>query len=676
MQTDTAHTNESLDRRAATVPTGDEVMLSVVIVNYNVRYFLEQCLQSVFAATEGMTAEVWVVDNNSVDGSVAMVRSKFPQVRLIANSDNPGFGRANNQALRQVKGKYVLMLNPDTLVPPDTFHRCIDFMLSHPDCGGLGVKMLNGEGQFLKESKRGFPSPETSFYKISGLIHLFPHHKRIAYYYLGHLSEDETHEVDILPGAYLMMSREALDKVGYFDEAFFMYGEDIDLSWRIRLAGFKNYYLPSARIIHYKGESTKKGSLNYVYTFYNAMAIFARKYFSGPHARLYNGLITVAIWLRALLSFVQRIVRRVALPLADFLLAFGGFVAIKWAWAAGWASNVAYYPPVYTWGVLPLYVLFMMLVCWLYGGYERPVRWGRVVRGVGVGAGLLLIFYSLLDETQRYSRMVLVLGSVWTLLAMLGVRGLLGLLGVEGFAVQRKARRDLLVGSREEVLRVSTLLNDVGGEPDFEGYVACDCSRPDDYVLGHVGQLAELVRIHKVGSVVFCAKDLPVQDIIGHMASLNVSGVNYKIVPADGDFAIGSATIDSYDDLYAVEVETIATPLNRRNKRLFDFLSALLLLLLSPLLFWFEQNKGQFFPHCLSVLVGRRTWVGYASEDGAAQPEHLPQLKPGVFSPASALGPRAEGVNAAVASKLNLRYARSYRVSADLRILLRNLFRI
>ena len=240
--------------------------LSIVIVNYNVKFFLEQCLVSVFEASEGIDTEVWVVDNNSVDGSVSMVREKFPQVHLIANSDNPGFSKANNQALRQITGEYALLLNPDTLVEKDTFRKCIDFMESHPDCGGLGVKMINGEGRYLPESKRGFPSPEVSFYKISGLIHLFPKSKRIARYYLGHLSEDETNEIEILPGAYLMIRKTVLDKIGLLDETFFMYGEDIDFSYRILLAGYKNYYLPSARIIHYKGESTKKGSMNYVYS--------------------------------------------------------------------------------------------------------------------------------------------------------------------------------------------------------------------------------------------------------------------------------------------------------------------------------------------------------------------------------------------------------------------------
>ena len=257
--------------------------LSVVIVNYNVKYFLKQCLSSVFGSQRRLACDselgldVWVVDNDSVDGSVEMVCSEFPDVHVIENHENVGFAKANNMALAQATGDCLLLLNPDTIVESDTFVRCVDFMQSHADCGGLCVKMVDGEGRYLKESKRGFPTPEASFYKISGLIRLFPHSRRFAAYYMGHLPDDEDNDIEIMPGAFLMFRREVYSQIGGLDESYFMYGEDIDFSWRIHLAGWKNHYLPQARIVHYKGESTKKGSMNYVYTFYNAMVIFVKK---------------------------------------------------------------------------------------------------------------------------------------------------------------------------------------------------------------------------------------------------------------------------------------------------------------------------------------------------------------------------------------------------------------
>ncbi|MBR2958870.1 MAG: glycosyltransferase, partial [Bacteroidales bacterium] len=342
--------------------------LSVVIVNYNVKYFLKQCLSSVYGSeltlADGSRLEfdVWVVDNDSVDGSTEMVERDFPQVHIIANKENVGFARANNQALNAISNsgsqlqnsefktqnsELFLLLNPDTVVERETFVRCADFMAAHPDCGGLCVKMVDGKGRFLKESKRGFPTPEASFYKLSGLIHLFPHSRRVAAYYMGHLPDDETNEIEIMPGAFLMFRREVYNQIGGLDESYFMYGEDIDFSWRIRLAGWKNYYLPQTRIIHYKGESTKKGSMNYVYTFYNAMSIFVKRYFTGSGARLFTALLHLAIWLRAAVAWVGRIARRLAVPVADFAAAYGGFLLLKQLWEHLKGVGSDYYPAEY-----------------------------------------------------------------------------------------------------------------------------------------------------------------------------------------------------------------------------------------------------------------------------------------------------------------------------------------
>lgn len=649
--------------------------LSVIIVNYNVQYFLEQCLQSVAVAAEGIDTEVWVVDNNSVDGSVAMVRDKFPHVHLIANHDNPGFAKANNQALKQCTGKYCLLLNPDTVVERDCFRQCIDFMEQHPDCGGLGVKMINGEGVYLKESKRGFPSPKTSFFKISGLIRLFPHHKTIAAYYMGHLSNDEINEIDVLPGAFLMVSKEALNKVGLLDESFFMYGEDIDFSWRIKLAGYKNYYLPTTRIIHYKGESTKKGSMNYVYTFYNAMVIFTKKYFSGGNAALYILLIKLAIWARASLSFVRRLMAKIMVPLMDFAAAYGGFLIIKNLWATYWADNINYYPPEYTFLILPIYVLILMMGSWLYGGYEKPTNLWRIVRGMGFGALILLVFYSLLDETHRYSRAVVLLGSLWTILSTLGIRGLLSILKVEGYELRRQRKPSMLiVGDREETTRVRNLIGSIGMEPSFVGMVSVVPQQEDRFFIGNSLQLSELIRYYKTDEVVFCSKDMTAQQIISLMSQLQTTGVIYKIVPEESDFMVGSNAINSSEDLYAIDLNTISAPLNRRNKRLFDIAYSLILLLFSPVIFWPQQRKQHFFRHCFSVLVGKHSWVGYANtaltEGGTTQP--LPPIRKGIFTPCDML----PGNRHLDATRLNMRYAKDYKMSTDMLIVWRNLWNI
>src|SRR5688572_26761822 len=293
--------------------------LSIIIVNYNVEHFLDQCLQSVYKAIANgpSDTEVFVVDNNSVDGSIAMVREKFPQTIVIENKENVGFSKANNQAIHQSKGEYVLLLNPDTVVQEDTFIRVIQFMDSHPDAGGLGVKMIDGKGKFLPESKRGLPTPWVAFYKIFGLSKFFPRSKKFGRYHLGFLDKDKNHEIEILSGAFMLMRKSVLDKVGVLDETFFMYGEDIDLSYRITQGGFKNYYFADTTIIHYKGESTKKSSVNYVFVFYKAMVIFAKKHFSQRNAGMFSFLINMAIYLRASLAVGMRVIKKLTIPLLD-----------------------------------------------------------------------------------------------------------------------------------------------------------------------------------------------------------------------------------------------------------------------------------------------------------------------------------------------------------------------
>lgn len=278
------------------------MQLSIIIVNYNVKYFLEQCLQSVLLATKNCTAEIFVVDNNSTDGSKQFLEPLFKEVHFIWLPKNIGFAKANNIALTKTSGDYILFLNPDTIVAEDSFEKTIAFLQNNTAIGALGVKMIDGRGQFLKESKRAFPSPSISLFKILGLANLFPKSKLFAKYHMGHLSVNENNEVDVLAGAFMLVPKVVLNVVGSFDEAFFMYGEDVDLSYRIQKAGYKNYYFAKTTILHFKGESTKKGSLNYVRLFYKAMNLFVHKHYKSGNAAVFTFLINIGIWFRASLA--------------------------------------------------------------------------------------------------------------------------------------------------------------------------------------------------------------------------------------------------------------------------------------------------------------------------------------------------------------------------------------
>ncbi|MBX2923090.1 MAG: glycosyltransferase family 2 protein [Chitinophagaceae bacterium] len=286
------------------------MLLSVIIVSYNAKYFLEHCLLSVLKAGRNITMEVIVVDNHSIDNSRDYLQPAFPQVKFTWLNDNIGFGKACNLGLMQATGQYILFLNPDTIVPEDCFEKCIGFSGSQPHAGGLGVRMTDGRGVFLKESKRGFPSLWVSLLKLSGIGSLFPRSRFFAGYYMGHLPENEINKIDILSGAFMFIPARVLQVTGGFDEAFFMYGEDIDLSFRIQKAGYENYYYPDITIVHFKGESTVKTSRKYVYTFYNAMRIFIRKHYPYFLSVLYSFLVTLAMLAAAIITTGRNVFNR------------------------------------------------------------------------------------------------------------------------------------------------------------------------------------------------------------------------------------------------------------------------------------------------------------------------------------------------------------------------------
>ncbi len=523
--------------------------LSIIIVNYNVQNFLEQCLHSVKAACKDIDAEIFVVDNQSVDGSVGMLKSKFSEVHLIENAENVGFSKANNQAIRLAKGEYVLLLNPDTIVEVDTFSKCLAFMDAHPEAGGLGVKMIDGKGRYLPESKRGLPTPEVSFYKISGLIKLFPRSKRFARYYMGNLNENETHSIDVLAGAFMLLRKSVLDKIGLLDEQFFMYGEDIDLSYRICLAGYKNYYFPETRIIHYKGESTKKGSINYVVVFYKAMQIFMEKHFANRQSRLFSVLITCAIWLRAALSVVKRAFRKIAFPLFDFTVLYAVSFGLVQFWERFYFQNPSYYPEIFTNQILPAYIALWVCGMLAFKAYQTPIRFLQIWKGIGVGTLAILALYALVSPQFHFSRALILMGALSSLLIVSLSRYLLALTGMKAFRLYtRKNKIYALIGSEDECLRISKLLRKTDNNLQIIFVNAGRQTEKDNFFVGNINELSEIIRIQKVNELVFCTKNIAVKEVISRISELKVSSqIDIKIAPPDSDFLIGSNAVQILD---------------------------------------------------------------------------------------------------------------------------------
>ena len=640
--------------------------ISIVVVNYNVKYFLEQCLHSVRKASQNISSEFFVVDNNSVDGSCAMIREKFPEVHLIENDQNLGFSRANNQAIRLSSGRYILLLNPDTVIEEDTLTRCLDHMEKNPDAGALGVRMIDGKGNFLPESKRSFPTPRIAFYKVFGFSRLFPKSRVFSRYHLGYLDENEMNDVEVLPGAFMMLRKSALDKVGLLDEDFFMYGEDIDISYRLMKAGYRNIYFPETTIIHYKGESTRKGSMNYVITFYRAMIIFARKHFSRKMAKSYTFLINIAIYFRAFLAIARRFIKNIFIPLLEAALIYLGFYIIKPVWESYKFPHGGGYPAEYMAFVVPTYIIIWMLSLFFSGAYDRPFKLGSVVKGIFAGTLIILVIYALLPESLRYSRALLLIGGAWALSSGILLRLLAHISGIHGFELSTsRKKRIIIVGSLTESERVESILKKTEIRTEVIGFVSTIHDSSNKF-LGQTSQLSEIIKINRIDEIIFCAADMSSQDIISSMMNLSDIRITYKIAPPESLSIIGSNSINTAGDLYLIDFSSITKSSSRRNKRLFDLVFSVLMLIIYPVIFFLVKKPGNGLLNIFRVLSGSFTWVGYYPllKNGNT---NLPRVKRSILTPLDGL--KNQDLPERAIELLNAGYAKNYNIFTDARIL-------
>lgn len=638
--------------------------LSIIIVNYNVKFFLEQCLHSVYKAIANIDAEIIVIDNNSVDGSCSMIKNKFPKLTFIENKKNVGFSKANNQGIRIAKGEYVLLLNPDTVVEEETFEKIIKFMNNTPDAGGLGVKMIDGKGTFLPESKRGLPTPAVSFYKIFGLAKLFPKSKKFSKYHLGYLDKNKIHKVDVLSGAFMLIRKNVLDKIGLLDETFFMYGEDIDLSYRIKLAGYNNYYYPHTTIIHYKGESTKKGSINYVRIFYNAMIIFARKHFGKKNVRLFSFFINVAIYFRAFLAIINRIIKTIFMPFVDALIIFLGFFIIAPKWEYVKFAGEGHFPIEYFLIAVPTYIIIWLISIWLSGGYDKNPKPLKIQRGIIIGLALILIIYALLPERFRFSRAMILLSTIWTLIGINVFRWILHFIGIDAYKFDvGKKKRIALIAYADKEKRIIDILSKSLIEYEYIGLINPDNNVSEKYI-GSINQLKDIIEINKANEIIFCAKSLTAQQIIKQMLKIErQQTVSYKIAPPESISIIGSNSIDTAGDLYSIELNNITKPINIRLKRLFDFCFSLLVLSFLPVLIFVIPKPKGLVKNVFGILFNTKTWVGFYKNNDENK-LNLPQIKKGIVSVVEASN--AQNKDSKTIEKLNLLYAKDFSIYKEL----------
>ena len=595
--------------------------LSVIIVNYNVKEFLQNLLHSIEKASANLSKEIIVVDNASDDGSVEVIREKFPYVNLIENKINVGFGKANNQGLAIAKGKYILFINPDCIVSEDTLDKMISFFGGHSDCALAGCKILNSDGTLQLACRRSFPGPWTSFTKVTGLSNLFPKSRIFARYNLTYLDENKTYEVDAVSGSFMMMRKTVYDNVGGFDEQFFMYGEDLDLCYRIQKAGHKVFYVHSTQVIHYKGESTKRSNLDETKLFYDAMHLFVKKHLSS--FPLVEIILRSAIGFRKLFAFIGK--RKLSLysAIADVLLFNISLFAAEKLYK-NITEWVGFDPGAY-WIVYTIPVLIHVLVAFLSGVYKKDEV--SVLRNIGAMFISFLIITSATFFFKQYafSRAVVLITFIFLLLGTTLYRIFLKLFFKVGIKIDGTLnRRTVIIGTDDEAIKLAQKIKSQKSEfHSFIGLIGKTHSViglevAGFKVVGSIGNIKNVFSGNKINEVIFSSEEISYSDMMSIVSASKDHNVDFKIVGSDMNFVVGKGSVSMLDDIPLVEVNyNISNPTVRTLKIIFDYaISIPVLFTLYPVIILISKLTGKktefrkFILSIPSVISGKCSLVG------------------------------------------------------------------
>ena len=608
--------------------------LSVIIVNYNVRPFLERALESIFTALKGIPSEVYVVDNGSGDGSVPMIRKKFPSVKLIENEENVGFARANNQALREAKGDMVCLINPDTLVREDTFKVCMDYLQTHSEVGVIGCKILNSDGTLQLSCRRSFPMPWVAFTKMVGLSRVFPRSRVFGRYNMTYLNPDETTEVEAISGSFMMVLRRVVNEVGYLDEDFFMYGEDLDWCYRIGRAGWKIVYLPKTWIIHHKGQSTREASFDYLPVFFRAMRLFVKKHFKRGWSFFPQWFLMMGIGVWNGMSLMGRILNRWIVPLIDAgFLQLGLLLAILIRF-----GNLDYWPRYRF--VNLIYTGIWIGCLFALGVYRRKISSGSKPVGpvvVGLVINTSLTFFL---PQYAFSRPVMLMAGILDGLFLGGWRSVVMLVSrtqriplLRNVGKKLIRTRAVIVGTDPSGQRVLSRLKrriDAGYEVvGFLGLEEKDLLSATNGklpVMGTVKDLVRIVSIHHIQEVIFSPETIDSRDILSVIAHPKLRHLDYKMVPRNADLLIGRASMATIQDIPLVDLDyKIYSGPNRLFKRTIDLGIAVVMLPLNVLLslYMFCHPKYRFRRSLISDGMGRSIPVWEAWMNGKKVPGWL-----------------------------------------------------
>ena len=571
--------------------------LAVIIVNYNVKTFLHFCLRSVYAATKNLNTQIIVVDNQSTDGSVNFIKEHHPSVELLPQNSNLGFAKGCNVGIDHSSSKYILFLNPDMTISEDSISACLDLWESKEKPGAVGIKLIDGKGKYLAESKRGNPTIANTFFKQSGLYRLFPKSKYWNGYYLGHLSEDETHEIAVLTGAFLFTSSEVLVDVGYFDEDFFMYGEDIDLSYRMQKKGYKIYYDPLSTAIHFKGESTKKSSIKYYRAFYGSMKKYVDKHYQSSMQIAFSFLLKAGIVISGIFDISKKAFSKIVRLGIDFTVLIFGMYFIGEFWAKYYHKNPGHFEPKQLMLNISIYAFIWISSLLLHSHYDTKNKTSISVKALFRGLIVILILYALLGNSMRNSRAVILFGFFYALLTLPLIKKVF----------------QMLLDSNEN----NMIITDTENDSLMQILSKKDLTPCTD---------------EKASNQLFTIQNTSFKDIIKAIKSRNSEVLPYFY---DKEFQF---LISSHDK--AKRGESLDSAglynLNKRShifsKRVFDIITSSLLLFLFPLSLFTSSKKNHYLNNLLQIIKGKQTLISFGAfnhliSDG----DGLPQMNEGYW---------------------------------------------
>lgn len=647
--------------------------LSIIIVNYNVKEFILSLLESIRKALAEIPAEIIIVDNNSDDGSVELLRERHPDVNLIVNEKNIGFGAANNLALSRAKGKFLLLINPDTIVREDTFSRMISFFETHADAGIAGCKVLNPDGSLQLACRRGFPGPWTSFTKVMGLSRLFPKSKIFARYNLTYLDENRTYEVDAVSGAFLMMRREVFETIGGFDPQFFMYGEDLDLCYRSQKAGFKVYYVHNTEIIHYKGESTKRSSIDETRVFYDAMHLFVRKHFSSSF--IVESILQLAIVFRKLIAFANANLTAISAFVLDAaVLAFSVYFAEKIYAHPEWPGFPDFVKPwIY---IVP--AILQVIISFAAGAYRK--------NSISVLRSALALIYGLIILSAltyffkqfAFSRAVVLISYLIALVVFSLWRIVFKIVFRTGLITETRKARTLIVGSEKSSFELAgKLKSNVSRLYNIVGFIGMTRRSIGESIgnlkiIGSIDTINKIIEDEKIDRVIFSSQEISFNQMFAVVAKCQGLNVEFMVAGSESDYIVSKSSIMMLDDIPLVKVEyNISSAFHKTTKYSLDkVLGIAILLFVYPFIYFTVKLKaatGDFAEFILQVprvISGEKSFVGPAKNSFYGD---LYVGKPGLTG--LWYIENIDGGDAGEIKKLDVFYAKNQNVWLDLEIL-------